>query len=437
MEIARAAAPFEPPPDASLSDDGYAHLLWPFPRDAKQGGATHARLDLVELPLPQAVPALLNQGRWEAALARLEKTSAAQDGEAGELARLVGATVLRLALAGDDTRRVAVDAVGFGRVVALAPELRAIAGEDPGIRPAAVRALGRLGDASLKAEMLKMLPRLDAQAVAAAEALGRSAARAEAWAALKASVQGRRGLDAMAVAEALAARESVETLVGVLESGGKAKLRAAAARALGAAARGEAGDATEALRKALTDDSAEVRLAAAEGIARAGREGAISKGLFYRLIPLVNDDPDSRVRGAAMVGVGATGRDRASADLVLLSKKVSGALRARAAEALALVPTPEALERLVALAGSDDVAVRRAAVFGLAGRHEEAAWKAAAEADLTGAKLEDEDRMGLASLRFMAAGATVPAFARAVREAKDANERSRVIGAWLDARRKR
>ncbi len=436
LEVARAAAPMPTPPEAALSDDGYAHLVWAFPRDAKNGGPAKAKIDMVEWPAPKAVPALLSQGRWRTALKRLE-THGQGDG-AVDLGRLIAAAVLRVGLADKQARNATIHAIGVGRATALAPDLRLLLEGDPRLREAAIVATGRLRDRAAAPSLLRLLPKFDALSRLSADALAAIGDRAGAWGVVEPKITGRKALAALKTAAGIGEPSSVAKLSEILGGKAKPRVRAAAAVALGAAARGEVGAATSALHKALKDDAAAVREAAAAGIARAGREGAISKGLFYKVIPVLTEDPKPKVRAAALVAAGATGRDRASADVVLLSKKAKQTpMRVAATQSLALIPTLEARERLQKMTESDVPEVRLAALLALASRHEAEALAFVAAADVKGLKPAEDEGMVLASTAYLVSKSPVADFAKAVAAAPDATSRARIIGAWLAAESRR
>jgi TonB family protein len=71
LEVVREAAPFPAPPVRVASDDGLVHLKWTFARDVRQDGVSGAAIEIRELDLARAVPALLAMGRFEDAAARL------------------------------------------------------------------------------------------------------------------------------------------------------------------------------------------------------------------------------------------------------------------------------------------------------------------------------------------------------------------------------
>lgn len=436
LEVARAAAPYPRPPEAALSDDGHAHVVWVFPRDPKNGGPAKGKVEIVAWPAPKAVPALLSQGRWRTALARLETHG--QGEGASDLGRLIAAAVLRVGLAEKKARVTTIRAVGFGRVTALSQDLRLLVEGDPRLRAAAVQAAGRLGDRGSAPALLRLLPKLNPLSAKAATALAGLGDAASAWAVVEPKLKGGKKLAGLRTIADLGEPTSVAKLAEILEAKGSPAVRASAAIALGAAAGGTIGDATTALKKALLDKNPSVRAAAAAGLARAGKDGAISKGLFYKVIPVLVEDPKSNVRAAALVAVGATGRDRASVDVVLLSKKAKSlSMRIAAVEALGLIPTPEARERLFKMSASAAAKVRRAALLALARRHDVESLQFVAQADTKGLKLDDDQRMILATTRFQMSKTPIVDFAKGVREAEDAATRARLVGAWLASEAKR
>ncbi len=424
LEVAKAASPLPAAPQSVWSDDAQVRLIWAFPRDRSKGGPKSSRVDRVALPLAEAVPKLLEQGRWGRALERLADPKATPTTE--QVSAVTGA-ILAAGLSDPKAQAATLQAIIAGRAQGVAGlgELLANQKAPPPIRAAAAEALGLQGQAG-KAQLIKLLAELPSRlASAAASGLAAMGAADEGWA----SIKGRTGADlakALKAAMSLGAPSSVEALVAELANPSLAH-RVLAAEALGAAAQGKDGPAVAALKKAVAGEEPRLRAAAARGITRVGRAGLKSKGLFYRVIPLLQKGtPDEKA--SALIAAGAVGREKASGDLVLLSKKVkSPALRAAAAEGLGLIPTEEARARLEVLLKSDSAEVRRAALLALAGRSDaQAAVKAASTQGLS---LTDADE-----LQLLAAGMgpkpPIAALDAALQDA-DARMRSLVVGAWL------
>lgn len=114
--------------------------------------------------------------------------------------------------------------------------------------------------------------------------------------------------------------------------------------------------ASEAFRRALSHDRPELRMAAANALARIGDATALD-ALIDRF-----EDEDARVRARAARACGQTGDSEAGEALVGLLDDPAGAVRRAAAEALGYVGDQRALEALLPLYEDEDERVRRVAV---------------------------------------------------------------------------
>ncbi|MCB9522398.1 MAG: HEAT repeat domain-containing protein [Myxococcales bacterium] len=369
VELVKASGPWPAPPEAALSDDGWAHTRWVFARDP----AVAAKASTVReiWTAERLVPTLLARRQPRLALMRLALSLTVPDGR-------------RLAL----SRQVATD---------LLLSLLPAAGH------AGWEAAGYADDPRVGVVLLDALRTATGPQKAAIEAaLGRRAGGP---------------VDVEALARTLAAGPEAE--------------RVAAARALGAAARGQVGEATQALRGALEADSPAVRAAALQGLTVAGRAGAKAKSLFYRVIPLVKD-PSPAVRGAAYEAMAATGGAKALADLLLLSRKAKHpAEQVGVVRALALLPDDEATARLAQIAQVEGPG-RAEALLAWAGRDPEAVAAA-------GLKVPAARRADLLVTRFQGAlrregtAGAVRLFHQSVQAARGPAITARIIGAWLKA----
>jgi HEAT repeat protein len=146
-------------------------------------------------------------------------------------------------------------------------------------------------------------------------------------------------------------------------------VRAAAAEGLsGLPVGAQQDDIEDALCYALADEVADVRAAAARGLARfsSTRAAAALQG--------ASADADAAVRAAAVRGLGALGSEAARATLRALCRSADGAVAVHAIEALARPPAPGVPDEgtdevLLGALGSEDGEIVKAAVRALAERY--------------------------------------------------------------------
>jgi TonB family protein len=226
---------------------------------------------------------------------------------------------------------------------------------------------------------------------------------------------------------ATAPTQSVAELLAVLAHTPPSAPQYAAARALGDTAHGQLGPATSALRKCITHDDPQLRVAALEGLIRAGVR---SKGLFYRVIPLVHD-PVLDVRAAALQAMAITGGARAETDLLLLSRKAKRTkMRLAAVRALAHLPGDGARKRLQRMSRQGPPAQQLAARVALAQWGSVTpGWQALNPSPrqwivLRGAEFKAAERAG--GLR-----GAINAFAKGLRSANTPQAKAQLARAWL------
>jgi TonB family protein len=437
-DVVQGASPVPAPPEDLRSDDGQVYLEWRFARDARQDAVVGARVERRLWEPARAVPSLLAAGRWAQAAVRVaDAATAPPSADAAMpllgLGRRVAAAVLLAAAADDKEPEAQLDAVAaLGAVVwddAL-PLLRRLAAEAPDLvlQAGAIRALGALGDSAAIPMMAEAVARLDGdRSQAAAEALVRLGKGSLVWAA--AAPHLGAGEDPRARGEALAALSdagepaSIPALGAILrDKTARRGDRAAAARALGAAAADAAGPAARALVAALADSDAAIRAAAAEGLARAGERGARSRALLAATLDRLGDR-DPTVRAAAVVAAAALDPRAALSEVLLAAARARDAgVESACAAALGRIPGAEALAGLGRLAASPRPEVRLAALRALVRRPEAEARAALAR------RIGDED----SQVRELAAGALAdPAAAEAALGDEAPEVRAAALRAYL------
>ncbi|HTE53565.1 MAG TPA: TonB family protein [Kofleriaceae bacterium] len=406
-EVAGEAVPLAPPPAELLSDDQHLYLGWRFSRDVRQAGPASARIRRVEWPLERAVPQLIARGRVGQAARRVATAAESVASEAAQgpiLARFrdVCAAALAQALSSDDAARAVagVAAVVEARLISAAPDLRRLArgSIDAGVRRAALRALGQLGDRGALPLLREVAMAEGGQAAeqsgAAAEALAAMGQDGEVRAMAAARLRSPSELErwtALAIMTQVPVPEAASQLVAILRgAGGAARAeRITAAAALGAVAAGAgepararepaahpeggAGEGARMALAALTDclavaDGAQ-RAACAEAIAGAAAAGARSRPAYARLIRLLRDRDES-VRAAAALAAARLDPARFAGSMAALGRERSELVLVALARGLAGVPGPRAVARLARLAHGASPSVRLAAATALAGRED-------------------------------------------------------------------
>jgi len=111
------------------------------------------------------------------------------------------------------------------------------------------------------------------------------------------------------------------------------------------------------------------------GITRAGQGGYRSRGMFYKVQPLLKDK-DAQVRASAVVAAAAVEPKGATAEIPVICRKEQNRLVLEAcANAFALLPGAEPLKGLLKLAEHPEASVKMAALTGLTRRREPEAQK--------------------------------------------------------------
>ncbi len=391
--VVTESAPYKAPPAELRSDDGFFYVSWLFARDDRQAGVAGAKFDRRQWAPERAVPALLAAGRWDDAARRLSEAMAAKpDAPADDtkgylaLAHALAVGLIDAGLAGsseNSTRIAAAHAAGRAKLVALAPALRGLARDaaDPALRRAAIEALGRIGDQDALPLLAEVVSAFDGErSASAATAMAQLGARDKAWelcAAKLADADAEVRTAALATAANLGSPSSVSALAGRLaDKSAPRGERALAARALGAVAAGGSSEAAKALGAALLDGDAAIRAAALAAFVRAGQGGYRSRGVFYKIEPLLKDR-DAQVRAGAVLAAAAVEPTIAGGAIASACRKDKNrAVLEACATALGGVPGAESLKLLLKLSGSGEANVRGAALHALSTRAEPEARKA-------------------------------------------------------------
>ncbi len=465
LDVVRDAAPLPVPPASVLSDDGVAHLRWSFQRDRRLAGVATAALERVTWPPQKAIPAFLAAGMFDRAVARLAQAAAAggADEQLATLGKAVAGAAIDAALAADDgaTQRAGIQAAARAHLHGAGAALEHLARRavDADSRAEAVAALGAVGARDSVAYLQELAlgdePSAAVAAMRALAALGAvGQARAKVAGALAGSGDRRRV--ALAVAAEVPIPEARAVLERLVAAGGDRAERAAACAALGAAA-GVGTDhevqtsALALLRKQLGADAA-LRAACLRAIDRIARGGGTNRASYWKATDLLRDR-DQQVRAAAVLAAAHLNPARFAKELYQLRREHSPVVLVALAEALAVVPGKEALQRLLALSRDDGVAIRRAAAAALGRRAEPQAaarlgelladddpdvqLQALAHADRQAAGLLDSADAAVRTAALVAhfAGqpraATAGELAQRLGAADSAAERARIAGAWL------
>lgn len=385
-EIVHDAAPFpEPPPDL-ISDDDLVHVSWLFARDQRQAGIATAELEVVTWPAKRAVPKFLTAGDVTTAARRLAREAAAAGSgqQAGhvELGNALAVAVIREALRSQEpaVQRVAAAAVASAKVLAAAPELRAIidSSVDIEVRGEAIAAVGAIGDQGAAQVLVGVLEMAKGSgvggkadnSVAAAHALAaigrRDVAESTIMSWLKVEDSESRWA-ALVVLSEFPMAAALPILVAMLEDPAQPRqMRMAACAAIGAST-GNVAAATgmKVLVKHLSETDAALRAACARAVARAARAGVKNRLAYWKLVDLIKKDRDERVRAAAVLAAAHLEPGRFHDEIYLLHREKSPVVLAALAQGLARVPHALALAKLQALLAHADPTVRREAVTSL------------------------------------------------------------------------
>jgi len=468
LDVANDAASVPVPPAALLSDDGRLHLDWLFARDRRQAGPAGGTVTLVEWPPARAVPMLLGAGRLAEAARRVAVATAngATDDVHAALLDTVATSSIQMALGSDDiaAQRVAVTAAAGARLVAAAPGIRALAtgAVDLDLRRLAVEGLGAIGDKDAIALLTEIVVEAadDEQRGAAARALHSLGSGDRAWEAaavgLAATDKAQR-LSAFVVLAHFPAPAAVPQLKKALQGPASRSVRLAAAAALGVAIEASGHKAGKPLVACLKQSDAAVRAACAQALGDAARAGYRSKVAFWETVKLLKDN-DDRVRGAAAMASAALGKASFARELYRLRKESKTVVLVGLADGLGDVPGEVALARLLGLAGSEDLAIRRAVARSLARREEGAArtllasWTSDSDLEIRLAAVavvddearlralvdDDQPRVSAAALTQLAAtvgrAGALEAAARLLAESPTPAHRATIAGGWLATR---
>ena len=347
MDVVKASAPFGVAPEEVLSDDGKARVLWTFARDDRRcSGLTLAHR---ELPLAEAVKAMVAQGRDGAATARLQKATDAE--------RLAGMDVFARAwLDGkENDKALAVE-------VAAA---NALAGDDRGAE--------RLRKAAEKEPTFGVVRGLAALKIPICPLIkdylnkGNSAEARERflWA-LAAGTEGECLSFAIATAKNRTARRIERTL------------------ALSSLGHSDGAEAKAALKEALKDPDPNIQAAAILAEARPGA----GKSAVFRLTPLLSDKSVA-VRAAAAAALVRVGGEAMLPQLFLIFREKDPVVFTTLAPELAALSGAPSAEMLGRFLRKDDLSFKLAAARALASRRDDYAAKPRASlANATNAELQ-------------------------------------------------
>ena len=362
MDIIKASAPFTVAPENVVSDDGKVRVLWTFARDDRRcSGLTITHR---ELPLAEAVKAMVAQGRQSVATSRLQK---ADDAE-----RPAGMDVFA---------RAWLDGMEHDKALAVdVAAANAVAGDDRGAE--------RLRDAAAKEPTFAVVRGLAALKIPICPLIkdylnkGNTAEARERF--LWALSEGTEG----------------ECLTFVLAA---AKNRAAGRMervfALSSLGHSQSAEAKAALKDALKDPDPNIQSAAILAEARPGA----GKGAVFRLTPLLRDKSVA-VRAAAAAALVRVGGEAVLPQLFLIFREKNPIVFTTLAPELAALSGAPSAEMLARLLRKDDLGIRLSAARALAARHDEYAAKAQASlANATNPELQllaglalDKDKRGTA-----------------------------------------
>tara|TARA_R110002096_G_scaffold44526_13_gene120704 strand:- start:342271 stop:343980 length:1710 start_codon:yes stop_codon:yes gene_type:complete len=379
LEISGDLAALPKPPPSRLSDDDRVYLVWGFARDKRQAGPATATWKFVELPLVQALPKLLAGQQFATATKRVMDSSESDTSKLGFITQISRAIVgHELESTEPERQALALHSVGKERLTAYRAQVRAAArSTEPAVAVAAINALASIGDAS-DSELLLGFARgasgVSAEtSIAAAltlKTLGKGqGASARAIADLQ-SDDDVAGGAALAVLSVLSNPDSVAPLSALVLGKRKATRaeRTAAAAALGKQAP-QSSKAVKALLSGTADGDASIRLACTAALADATADGLSSRTAYWRALELFKDK-DERVRAAAILAAAGLDASRFGKELPAIRAGGSNLVVLSLAQALAEVPGPVALDRLLDLAAVPDESMRIWAAKGLAKRTE-------------------------------------------------------------------
>jgi TonB family protein len=333
VDVVKASGPFGDAPEDVLSDDGKVHLRWTLARDDRRcSGVTLVHR---ELPLADALKAMVAQGRDGAAVARLEK---ADDAE-----RLAGMDVFA---------RAWLDGMENDKVLAVdVAAANAVAGDDRGAE--------RLRKAAAKEPTFAVIRGLAALKIPICPLIkdymnkGKSGETRERflWA-LGEDTDGECLELAIATAKNRSAGREERTL------------------ALASLGHSDSAEARAALKDELKDPDPNI---AAAAILAEARPGA-GKGAVFRLTPLLRDKSVA-VRAAAAAALVRVGGEAVLPQLFLIFKEKNPVVYTTVAPELAAQSGPASAEMLGRFLRKDAPSIRLAAARALAARRDEYAAK--------------------------------------------------------------
>jgi hypothetical protein len=378
VDVVRDLGKLPPPPPSLRSDDGRVYVRWRFQR--KTPGCETSSIEERRLPLSEAVPRLLKDGRADEATARLrelkggqpphdlvrqviedlaQRAATGQDAAgraaaAAVLAQLPAGEALLLSLIGDPEVKVQAAALTAleGRRLplsgAVAPALKQLLNGELRVRAALL--LHRLGDESGGMALRKALAVGFAPAETAAALLtlkaGAEAVQITAGL-LESPVTQRAGALAAAVLGAPSLQEPLLAL-----KGGPEDQRAAVVTALGAMGPAANAAARKLILRAFLDVAEPVRVAAAVASAKVGDRG---RNVRYRLIDCLGD-PAPAVRAAAAAALVQLGGEQAKDELQRPARDRALEVRLALLKALQEHPFPSAPQLLDKLLKDPEVA---------------------------------------------------------------------------------
>jgi TonB family protein len=363
MEVVRAAGDFAPAPEEILSDDGKVHLLWTFARDDRRCSGlaiTHR-----DLPLAEAVRALVGQTRHNLAIARLQ---AADDSE-----RAAGMDAF--ARAWLDHNEHGKDYIDV--LVALA---NALAGDDRGVE--------RLRQAVAMADVSESIPKWGARGLVAlkiptcpllkaafAKTLAQEKGAPSSLATEPSDEQFLRDVQAKGMTFRIlqlldAGADGVCLSLAIATAKNRAANKDLRASAVLSLAHSDGPDVKAAWKTLAKDPDPAI---ASQAITAEARPSA-GRGAMFRLTPLLRDKSVA-VRAAAAAALVRVGGEEVLPQLFLIYKEKSPSIYVALAAELAKLSGAASAEMLGRLLKKDNYEIRATAARALAARRDEHAAK--------------------------------------------------------------
>lgn len=379
VDVVRDLGRLPPPPPPLRSDDGRVYVRWRFQRQAP--GCETSSIEDRRLPLSEAVPRLVKDGRADEAAARLRQAgeggppprdllrlfiedlaqraatgqdTAARAAAAAVLAQLPSAEPLILSLVADPEGKVqaaalaALEARRLPLSGAVGPALKQLLGGDLRVRAALL--LHRLGDESGGIALRKALAVgfAPAESAAALLSIKAGAEAAQITAGLLTSPVTQR---AGALAAAVLGDPSLQGPLLALR-GGPDDQRAAVLTALGALGPAANAAARKLILRGFLDLAEPVRIAAAAASAKVGDR---SRNVRYRLVDALSD-PVPAVRAAAAAALVQIGGEQAKDELNQPARDRALEVRLALLKALQDHPFPSAPQLIDRLLKDQEVA---------------------------------------------------------------------------------